>query len=105
MLRPLQATLGLACSASFTSFILRRSIRPISRRLFHSQSKRDQINDYQPVEMGKPTINLKTPKGTRDWDGVDMVLRNRMFETITSIFKKHGAVTIDTPVFELKEVL
>ena len=28
-----------------------------------------------------------------------------MFETITSIFKRHGAVTIDTPVFELSDVL
>ena len=34
-----------------------------------------------------------------------MTIRQSMFETITQIFKKHGAVTIDTPVFELKEIL
>lgn len=34
-----------------------------------------------------------------------MSLRQKMFDTITSVFKLHGAVTIDTPVFELKEIL
>lgn len=34
-----------------------------------------------------------------------MAIREKVFSTITKVFKKHGAVTIDTPVFELKEVL
>lgn len=34
-----------------------------------------------------------------------MVIRDRIFSTITSIFKRHGAVTIDTPVFELRPIL
>jgi len=34
-----------------------------------------------------------------------MALRNRIFSTITRIFEAHGAVTIDTPVFELREIL
>ena len=34
-----------------------------------------------------------------------MAIRERIFSTIISIFKQHGAVTIDTPVFELKEIL
>lgn len=34
-----------------------------------------------------------------------MAIREKVFETITKVFKRHGAVTIDTPVFELKEVL
>jgi histidyl-tRNA synthetase len=52
-----------------------------------------------------PKFDLKTPKGTRDWKGKDIVLRNKIFESITDVFKRHGAVTIDTPVFELKEIL
>lgn len=48
---------------------------------------------------------LKTPKGTRDWEPLSMSLRTKIFDTITTVFKKHGAVTIDTPVFELKEIL
>lgn len=34
-----------------------------------------------------------------------MALREKIFNTITKVFKSHGAVTIDTPVFELKEIL
>jgi histidyl-tRNA synthetase len=34
-----------------------------------------------------------------------MVIRDQIFSTITEVFKRHGAVTIDTPVFELKEIL
>ena len=34
-----------------------------------------------------------------------MVIRDSIFSTITNVFKRHGAVTIDTPVFELREIL
>jgi histidyl-tRNA synthetase len=34
-----------------------------------------------------------------------MAIREKAFETITSVFKRHGAVAIDTPVFELRETL
>lgn len=37
--------------------------------------------------------------------GEDAALRDRLFETVTSVFKRHGATTLDTPVFELKEIL
>lgn len=53
----------------------------------------------------KGGFELKTPKGTRDWDGKNMVLREHIFDTIREVFKRHGGVTIDTPVFELKEIL
>ena len=55
----------------------------------------NRIND----EMGKektPQFTLKVPKGTKDWDGKDMVIREKIFNTITEVFKRHGAVTIDT---------
>lgn len=48
---------------------------------------------------------LKTPKGTKDWADKDMVLREAIFGSLGSLFKRHGAVTIDTPVFELREIL
>ena len=34
-----------------------------------------------------------------------MVIRDRIFNAITTVFKRHGAVTIDTPVFELRPIL
>lgn len=45
---------------------------------------------------------LKTPKGTRDYNPEQMALRLGVLEKIISVFKRHGAETIDTPVFELK---
>ena len=57
------------------------------------------------VSEEKTKFTLKTPKGTKDHDPSEMAIRERMFNTITKIFKRHGAVTIDTPVFELKEIL
>lgn len=48
---------------------------------------------------------LKAPKGTRDFGPENMALRNDVINKITTIFKRHGAVAIDTPIFELKEVL
>lgn len=34
-----------------------------------------------------------------------MAIRDGMFSTIRKVFKRHGGVTIDTPVFELKDIL
>jgi len=34
-----------------------------------------------------------------------MTIRENMFNVITSVFKRHGGTALDTPVFELKEVL
>ncbi|KAL7911229.1 hypothetical protein GGI35DRAFT_468841 [Trichoderma velutinum] len=58
----------------------------------------------------KTKFELKTAKGTKDsysphGNGKDMVIRDKIFSTITEVFKRHGGVTIDTPVFELKEIL
>uniref|UniRef100_A0A8D8BIX4 histidine--tRNA ligase n=1 Tax=Culex pipiens TaxID=7175 RepID=A0A8D8BIX4_CULPI len=57
------------------------------------------------AEPGNKNITLKTPKGTRDYGPESMALRQRIFDKVIAVFKKHGAETIDTPVFELKEVL
>lgn len=56
-------------------------------------------------KASQDAFTLKTPKGTRDWEPLAMSLRKKIFDTIESIFTSHGAVTIDTPVFELKEIL
>lgn len=34
-----------------------------------------------------------------------MAIKNKVFNSIKGIFRKHGAVQIDTPIFELKETL
>lgn len=58
-----------------------------------------------PPKDKNPSFNLKTPKGTKDWSGSDALLRDRIFNTIANIFKRHGGTALDTPVFELREIL
>jgi hypothetical protein len=48
---------------------------------------------------------LTLPQGTRDWSPVEMAVREHIFSTLTRVFKAHGGVTIDTPVFELRDIL
>jgi histidyl-tRNA synthetase len=47
----------------------------------------------------------KPPLGTRDLLPLQMRIREKVLNLITEIFDRHGAVFIETPVFELKEVL
>ncbi|RXN29165.1 histidine--tRNA cytoplasmic isoform X1 [Labeo rohita] len=56
-------------------------------------------------DEGKHVFVLKTAKGTRDYNPKQMAIREKVFNIIVSSFKRHGAETIDTPVFELKETL
>ncbi|KAK0126081.1 Cytoplasmic and mitochondrial histidine tRNA synthetase [Cadophora gregata] len=73
-------------------------------RNFSITARRRTEEDDEMAPKGQK-FELKTPKGTKDWEGKDMVIRDKIFSTITDVFKRHGAVTIDTPVFELKEIL
>ena len=41
-------------------------------------------------------------QGTRDFNPEKMAIREQVFNLIVASFKRHGAETIDTPVFELK---
>lgn len=76
-----------------------------------STVNKDAIPEKKKIEK----FTLKTPKGTKDYSPqgfsssvemtVEMAMREKMFYTIRTVFKRHGAVTIDTPVFERKEIL
>jgi len=47
----------------------------------------------------------KVAKGTRDYLPKQMAIRDKAFKIIRRVFQRHGAVEIDTPIFELKETL
>jgi len=53
-----------------------------------------------PQARRKPKI----AKGARDFQPDQMAIREVAFGKITGVFKRHGAVSIDTPVFELRWV-
>ncbi|EGG20692.1 histidine-tRNA ligase [Cavenderia fasciculata] len=60
---------------------------------------------HKEKKESKKKFVLKTPKGTQDYTPPQMAIREELFNNIKSCFKKHGAVTIETPVFELKDTL
>eukprot|EP00088_Acartia_fossae_P037198 TRINITY_DN3835_c1_g1_i1.p1 TRINITY_DN3835_c1_g1~~TRINITY_DN3835_c1_g1_i1.p1 ORF type:complete len:508 (-),score=82.20 TRINITY_DN3835_c1_g1_i1:156-1679(-) len=62
-------------------------------------------DDGGSANQGGGKLILKTAKGTRDYNPAQMAIREKVFNKIIEIFKLHGAETIETPVFELKEVL
>lgn len=53
----------------------------------------------------KSKDNVKNPKGTRDWSGEDVNILQDILAQIEQVFRKHNAKKLDTPVFELQEVL
>lgn len=67
------------------------------------KNKKGTKMEEKTVEGGK--IEIKCPKGTRDYLPSQMAIRRTVIDQIVKIFKKHGAVEIDTPIFELKEIL
>ncbi|KAF9977551.1 Cytoplasmic and mitochondrial histidine tRNA synthetase [Actinomortierella ambigua] len=66
------------------------------------KKKDDKKKDDKKKDSG---LVIKTPKGTKDYSPQETAIRENIFNTILSVFKKHGGVTIETPVFELKEIL
>lgn len=54
---------------------------------------------------GTGGFQLKVPKGTKDHDPSSTLMRKKIFNTLEGIFVKYGGATIDTPVFELREIL
>ena len=57
------------------------------------------------VEANAARRKPKIAKGTRDFLPEQMAIRERAFAAIVGVFKRHGAVALDTPVFELRETL
>lgn len=63
------------------------------------------IVDELFVSKNQERRRPKVAKGVRDTMPAQSRVKNMAFTTIRNIFNKHGAVEIDTPVFELKETL
>ncbi|RVD93060.1 histidyl-tRNA synthetase [Tubulinosema ratisbonensis] len=50
-------------------------------------------------------VELRTVKGTKDYSPLEQRVLNDLTSKIIKIFKLHGAVNIDTPTFELRDLL
>ena len=68
---------------------------------------KEQKGSKEKKEKEKKTNKelVKVVKGAREFIPEQMIIRRKAFDLITGVFKKHGAVEIDTPIFELKETL
>lgn len=60
-----------------------------------------KMKGFNSMDKIKPRL----PKGMRDIDSSDMVLRNKVLNIITNIFKKYAFEPIETPALEYWEVL
>lgn len=65
----------------------------------------NMIKEEESRKEKSSKVQLKTPKGTRDYGPEHTAIRNDVLGRITDVFKRHGAVNIETPIFELKDVL
>ena len=71
----------------------------------NNEKEKDEKDKKKKSKKKKKKELVKVVKGARDFLPAQMIIRGKAFDLITSVFKKHGAVEIDTPVFELKETL
>ncbi|CAE6445748.1 unnamed protein product [Rhizoctonia solani] len=76
-----------------------------NKKLGELKKQLGQLGGVAKADSKKDRLALKTPKGTRDWSPLEMSIREHIFSTLQRVFKAHGGVTIDTPVFELRDIL
>lgn len=93
--------------ARFSSLIRSNhtGVRIASKMSAEASAPQQPQKQQQKAKKSKLQFSLKTPKGTKDWADKDMVIREAVFSKLSALFKSHGGVTIDTPVFELREIL
>ncbi|XP_045855307.1 histidine--tRNA ligase, mitochondrial isoform X1 [Meles meles] len=92
--------------ASLFSQLLRPSGLVCIREVhFHSQVSEAVLTSQLKPHQEKSNFIIKTPKGTRDLSPQQMVIREKILDTVVGCFKRHGAKRLDTPAFELKEML
>ncbi|KAM3135383.1 hypothetical protein pb186bvf_012541 [Paramecium bursaria] len=75
------------------------------QEIVEPQQKQEQNKNKQQKQDKKAKVTVKNPKGTRDFLPSVMAIRRKAFKIIQDVFEQHGAVEIDTPVFELRETL
>ncbi|XP_027462174.1 histidine--tRNA ligase, mitochondrial [Zalophus californianus] len=92
--------------ASLFSQVLRPSGLVCIREVhFHSQVSEAVLTSQLKPHQEKSNFIIKTPKGTRDLSPQQMVVREKILDMVVGCFKRHGAKRLDTPAFELKEML
>lgn len=84
----------LSTSHTFRSDIVKKGSENKPRPYLKMEPKPDE-----------PYKILKNPKGMRDIDPAQSWTRKRVFNLINECFERHGALPLDTPVCERREIL
>ncbi|OCT88374.1 histidine--tRNA ligase, cytoplasmic [Xenopus laevis] len=100
-------SLSSSCRALLVGRRILARVTSVPYRLYQpgDQATKDAVEDVIAQKGVQKNFVLKTPKGTHDVHPKQMAIRERILSTVVDCFKRHGAETIDTPVFELKETL
>lgn len=77
----------------------------VNSSLFHTLFNLHQVATNVLFAAVSTTRVPQPPCGMRDLLPTQMVVRQKALDTVTSIFRKHGAVCIETPVMESRTVL
>ena len=73
----------------------------------------DPIGEQLPQEMQElQTLVMQhakhrtaqVPKGSQDYNPEEVAIRDQAFGKIASVFQRHGAVALDTPAVELRDM-
>ena len=105
----MRAILPLLAKKTFTrpATTLYRSKSPKFRSCAYLHTSGNPTSFEMPKDKdkkGKQDL-IKNPKGTRDWSDSDVSILEDILAQISTVFKKHAAKKLDTPVFEREEVL
>lgn len=91
--------------------LFRKLFNPLEIILIRSQIIRSKVSYKRTFTMNPKTpeedayIILKNPKGMKDISPDKGWERRRIFNIITDCFERHGALPLDTPVCERREIL
>uniref|UniRef100_A0A1I7UNB3 histidine--tRNA ligase n=1 Tax=Caenorhabditis tropicalis TaxID=1561998 RepID=A0A1I7UNB3_9PELO len=108
---------SIAILFDYFSFFLRdKTLGDEIRKLKEGKADKDVVKERVNIMLAKKKqlgttdekpgkFVLKTAKGTRDYGPAQSALRDSVLQDVVKTFKKYGAEKIDTPVFELRDVL
>ena len=82
--------------------------RSLYQYLKENQPSVGELSKFLSILLAAKNEERRVPKiakGMRDYASEEMSIREYVFTTIRSVFKKHMAAELDTPVMELRETL
>ncbi|CAK4713020.1 hypothetical protein LEN26_002566 [Aphanomyces euteiches] len=98
-------TVGVG-SSEFRTYVQKDlSLNPFDFRVQGTVAFLEEMFARLGAMAGGQKRRPKVAKGAQDFTPPQMHLRERIIHKIRSVFKRHGGVEIETPVFELKETL